>query len=167
MKSADDILAAISKLSDNHFLKNGPENYKQGFAEAAISAYPPNDIERILQSRFFIPDDSQFDSNRYYESASELSVQNHLRKIPSTKSLAIDKQVNPPKDVDAYYEVGTVRVSLEVKCPCERMSEPNTLIFKTAGRVPEYKEQFKRFREGIIEGDSTKEVILGKNKDMT
>ncbi len=167
MKNANDIHAAICKLSDKHTLKNAPANYKQGFANAAISVYPPNDITKILQDKFFIPNDAKFDSNKFLESASELSVQNHLKHTPSVTGFEIEKKVCPPKDVDAYYEVGAVRVSLEVKCPREKANDPNALVVKMAGRVPGFEEEFNKLRTGIIETHPTKDVILGQNKDNT
>jgi hypothetical protein len=79
----------------------------------------------------------------------------------------IDKKVYPPKDVDAYYEVEAVRVSLEVKCPREKANDPNALVIKMAGRVPGYENEFNKLRTGIIEAHPTKDVVLGQNKDNT
>jgi len=167
MKTANDILAAISNLSKKHVLKSAPENYKQGFADAAMFVYPLKDIGKILQDKFFIPNDSKFDPNKFLESAAELSVQNHLKHTASVTHFEIEKQVNPPKDVDAYYEVGAVRISLEVKCPRERANDPNALIIKMAGRVPGYEDEFNKLRDGIMEAHPDKDVVLGQNKDNT
>lgn len=165
--NANDILAAISKLSAKHVLSAAPANYKQGFADAAIFVYPPKDIAKILQDKFFIPNDSNFDSNTFIESAAELSVQNHLKHTTSITAFEIEKQVNPPKDVDAYYELESVRVSLEVKCPREKANDPNSLVVKMAGRVPAYAQEFKKLHDGITEVHPNKVVVLGQNKDNT
>lgn len=161
--SANDILTAISQLSGKHVLKS----YRQGFAAAAAFVYPPKDIAKILQDKFFILNDSKFDPNVFLESAAELSVQNHLKHVPAVSQFEIEKQVNPPKDVDAYYELGATRVSLEVKCPREKSSDSSALVIKMAGRVPGYKDEFDKLRKGIIEAHPNKDVVLGQNKDNT
>ena len=167
MKTVNDILTAVSRLSHKHVLKAAPANYKQGFADAALFVYPLSEIAKILQDKFFIPNDSKFNVNTFLESAAELSVQNHLKRATSVRNFEIEKQVNPPKDVDAYYEIGPVRVSLEVKCPREENNNPGDLVVKMAGRVPAHQKQFDQLRGAIVEAHPTKNVALGKNKDNT
>ncbi len=167
MQSMTDILTAISQLSGKHVLKNAPMSYKQGFAEAALRVYPANVRAKLLQDKFCIPNDATFKPDTFLQSASELSVQNHLIKEQRAKNVAIEKQVNPPKDVDAYYEVGATKVSLEVKCAVEAVTSANSLVVKMAGRVPNYQASFQDLKGKIESAHPTKLVELGKNKDNT
>lgn len=161
------ILDAIAQLSDKHILKNAPESYRRGFAEAAVRVYPTKNRAKLLQDKFFIPDDTAFNLDRYFQGAAELSVQNHLMQEQRAKNVAIEKHVNPPKDVDAYYEVGTTRVSAEVKCAVESQTPPDEFTFKTAGRVPNQMETFRDLKNKIESAHPDKSVQLGKNKDNT
>ena len=96
----NDIGALISKLSGKHILKNAPEAYVKGFVAALCEIYLSVQIEKILQKKFFIPDDSNFDLNVYLQNAAELSVQSHIKQNLRIKNFAINKRINPPKDVD-------------------------------------------------------------------
>ncbi len=167
MKTVADILTAISALSDKHILAKAPSVYAEGFAKAAVAVYPNKELSRILQEKFFFRSASTFDADAYFQSAAELSVQNHVRLDLRTKNVAIEKQVHPPKDVDAYYEITTTRVALEVKCPVELQPSKESLILKTAGRVPHHMKTFTDLK-GIIESPrSDKRLELAKNKDNT
>lgn len=161
------ILEAVSKLSDRHILKNAPESYQRGFAEAAVRVYPAKGLAKMLQEKFFIPKDAAFKPDTYFQSAAELSVQNHLMREQRAKNVAIEKQVNPPKDVDAYYEVGATKVSVEVKCAVEAQTPVNALTLKTAGRVPNHLQTFSDLKNKIESAHPTQSVQLGKNKDNT
>src|SRR5258708_19819991 len=83
------------------------------------------------------------------------------------KNVAIEKQVNPPRNVDAYYEVGPTRVSLEVKCAVEVQPSQESLVLKTAGRVPNHMETFFELKGMIETPPSDKKLELAKNKDNT
>lgn len=167
MQNSTDIIAEISNLSDRHLLKNAPKNYIQGFAEAAVRVYPIKSRASILQDKFFIPNDAAFNIETYLQSASELTVQNHLAVDNLLKDFAIEKQVNPPKDVDCYYEVSGTRVSLEVKCAIEIPAPQDALVYKTAGRVPNREESFSALKGLVDESNPGKDVVVGKNKDNT
>jgi hypothetical protein len=60
MQTTTEILIAISNLSDRHVLKGAPECYRQSFAEAAMRVYPANKRAKILQDKFFVPNDVAF-----------------------------------------------------------------------------------------------------------
>lgn len=167
MQTTADILAAISNLSAKHVLKSAPASYQQAFADAAIRVYPTNQRAKLLQDKFFIPNDAAFKADTYYQSASELSVQNHLMQAPRASNVAIEKQVNPPKDVDAYYQVGATKVSLEVKCAVENQPPASSLVIKTAGRVPNHQAMFQNLKGKIEAAHPTQLVEQGKNKDNT
>lgn len=61
------ILEAISKLSDRHILKNAPESYRRGFAEAAVRVYLAKDRAKLLQDKFFIPNDAGFNQDTIFK----------------------------------------------------------------------------------------------------
>jgi hypothetical protein len=167
MQTAADILAAISNLSAKHVLRNATVTYREGFADAAVRVYPGDQRAKLLQNKFFIPNDTAFKVDTFLQSASELSVQNHLMQSSRASHVAIEKQVNPPKDVDVYYEVGATKVSLEVKCAVENQLPASSLIIKTAGRVPNHQAAFQDLKEKIEAAHPTKLVEQGKNKDNT
>ena len=164
MKTVADILAAVSLLSGKHGLRRAAKAYVQHFAEAAVRVYPQSDLAEILQQKFFIPADEKFNSETYFQSAAELSVQNHLRLNEHASCVALEKQVNPPKDVDVYYEVGAKRVSLEVKCP-ETQSSQDSFSLKTAGRIPDHLEKFNEIKELFDNPASGQILDLAKNDD--
>lgn len=162
-----DIHSKISQLSNKHVLKAAPESYVAGFIAAATNVYPPAQLEKILQNKFFIPDDSKFDLQVFLQSASELTVQNHLKSNEHAKKVAIEKQVHPPKDVDCYYEVEGSHVSLEVKCAVEKPANEKALTLKTAGRIPNHRESFSELKGQLEVAQSDKSLELGRNKDNT
>ncbi|HEY1663200.1 MAG TPA: hypothetical protein VGI03_12340 [Verrucomicrobiae bacterium] len=131
----------VEKLSASHPLQTAGGNYKRDFISAVENVYPAKDVGKILQEKFSIPNDSKFSLDRYLQSAAELSVQNDLKRNPSVQNFEIDKQVNAPKDVDAYCETGSKKIALEVKCPEERKADPNTLGLAAVGRLPDFFEK--------------------------
>ncbi len=158
-----DVISSIAKLSQKHILKDANEAYVKGFAVAATNVYPPKQLSKILQEKFFIPNDSGFDLNKYLESAAELSVQNYLKQEPRIINIALDKRVNPPKNVDAYYEVGPTHISLEVKCAEEVELSSDSFTVVMAGRVPNHLDKFNALKSAM-----PKETVqLVKNKDNT
>ena len=167
MQTTADILTAISNLSDKHVLKDAPGSYRRAFADAAVRVYPANQRAKLLQDKFCLPNDAAFNADTFLQSASELSVQHHLMKAPSASNVAIEKQVHPPKDVDAYYQVGATRVSLEVKCAVEIQPPSSSLLIKTAGRVPNHRATFQDLKGRIEAAHPQQSVGLGKNKDNT
>jgi hypothetical protein len=170
MKTVADILAAVSLLSDKHRLKNAPKAYVQNFAEAAVRVYTQKDLAEILQTKFLIPADGKFNAETYFKSAAELSVQNHLKLNEHASKVAIEKEVNPPKNknVEVYYEVGATCVSLEVKCPDESQPSPDAFVFQNVGRVSDRLENSEKFRglKSIIDNpEKGQKLEFAKNSD--
>jgi hypothetical protein len=159
--------ALVAAAADNHPLKNAPQSYIIGFAKAANAVYSENRIEAILQEKFGIPNYSAFSLDRYLQSASELSVQHHLLQQQSARNVQIERKVHPPKDVDAYYEVKDVRVSLEVKCAVEAETASGSTEIRTAGRVPDYRGRYEEIEALLRSADANAKTSLGKNKDNT
>jgi hypothetical protein len=156
----------IECASQTHVIRTAPKSYVDAFIEAANAVYGDN-LESVLQAKFFIPDDSKFSLRAFQSHASELSVQYHLRRHPSVKKLIFEAKVNPPKDVEAAFEVNGISVALEVKC-AEEMDQPiDSIEVRTAGRVPNFRDQFDGIRETLESSDASKKVLLGKNKDNT
>ncbi len=158
-----DVIALISELSDKHALKNAPKLYVDGFTGAITSVYPPDQIKKILQERFFIPDDSNFDLDVYLQSAVELSVQNHIKRNAQVENFEINKRVNPPKDIDAYYEIKATQVSLEVKCPVDPKSSKDSYKVTMPGRVPDHEGVFNNLK-GLF-NNAVQSLELTKNQD--
>jgi len=162
-----DVRKLIDNASEKHILRHMPEAYVRGFIDAATAVYGVQQLEPTLQQKFHLPDDSKFTPNSYFQSAAELYVQFHLATHPMVTGFAIDKQVNPPKDVEAYYEVNGTRVALEVKCPVERDAPQNGMLVRTAGRVPDHLARYDELEALLREADPSKAVSLGQNKDNT
>jgi hypothetical protein len=161
------VQSLITKISDAHCLKNAPDSYVKGFVTSAQNIYSLKEIESILQEKFFIPDDSRFNLDTYLQNAAELSVQNHLKRSMGVNRFERDKQVNPPKDVDAHYEVGSTRVSLEVKCAVEQKIPYESFVLKNVGRVPNHLKTFTDLKDAIESPSSNNRLELAKNKDNT
>jgi hypothetical protein len=160
------VQALLEKLSADHPL-SAVGAYQRNFILAAESVYPAQRLEKILQHKFFIPDDGGFDLDKYLQSAAELSVQNHLKQNPAVKNFEIDKKVNPPKDVEAHYEVADADVALEVKCAKEQLPNPNSLVLKSAGRVPGFDKTEAIMKEIFRNSKSGHVLETDKNKDNT
>ncbi len=124
-----------------------------------------NYLAENLQKKFFIPFDKEFQVETFLESAAELSVQNDLALNERASKVEIEKQINPPKDVDVYYEVGSTRVSLEVKCPNEIQVPQNSFTLKTAGRIPDHLEKYRKIKT-IFDNPTSGQILdLAKNND--
>jgi hypothetical protein len=161
------IQTLIEKLSANHPLRAAAGNYRRDFVSAVERVYPAQHLEKIIQHKFFIPDDSGFDMDKYLQSAAELSVQNDLKQNAAVKNFEIDKKVNPPKDVEAHYVVADADVALEVKCAKEQLPDPNSLVLKSAGRVPGFDKTEAIMKEIFRESKSGHVLETDKNKDNT
>jgi hypothetical protein len=161
------VRSLIDGLSKDHYLSCSPGDYKAGFVAATNSVYPATELGRILQRKFFIPDDSRFNLETYLQSAVELSVQNDLQRKHGITNFAIAKKLNAPKDVDAYYELGATRVSVEVKCGEEESISPASFVVKTAGRVPDHPDTFRKLASLFEHSKSGNKLELAKNKDNT
>ena len=159
------VQALVEKLSATHPLQAAGGNYKRDFISAVENVYPVRRIEKTLQEKFFVPDDSQLNLGRYLQSAVELSVQNDLKRNPLAESFEIDKKVNPPKNVEAYYKACGTAVSLEVKCGDEKSPHPESLVLKSAGRVPGFKEKAGVLHEIFRNSQSGHVLETIKNTD--
>ena len=176
---AAELRKLIQGLSVNHVLKNCCPDYVDGFIRAALGVYDLKKIRTILQARFFIPGDRDYWEETYYQSASELSVAWHIKQKETqglARNFCIEKKINPPKNVDDYFEVwdkgtaagyGCTRVALEIKCPLEDSAAPfpGHITLQTAGRIPEYHETLDEMKEAIESGPSGNVVVKGKNPD--
>lgn len=59
----------IRGLSQKHILSNSPRTYVDDFVVAALEVYDPATLQKILQHKFFIPDESNYKEDTYYQSA--------------------------------------------------------------------------------------------------
>jgi hypothetical protein len=164
----------IRGLSSKHILQNSPQTYVDDFVVAALEVYDAATVQKTLQHKFFIPDESNYSDEAYYRSASELSVSNYLKRLETENlvtNFECDKKVNPPspKDVDNYFQVGMTRVSLEVKCPQEdkQATFPGTITLRSAGRLPDpaQMDHMRDMLESGSSGASGTKYAMGKNPD--
>jgi hypothetical protein len=163
----------INGLSANHILKQCPEVYLNGFVEAALGVYEPENLTKVLQQKFFILAESGYSDEGYYQAASELTVAWDIKKKERQSlvtNFTLEKPVNQGslKDVDVYFEVWSTKVSLEVKCPLEekRGAPPGNLTLFTAGRLPDHQRKLEELRATLSSGRSAPNVIIGKNRDL-
>jgi hypothetical protein len=88
----------INGLSANHILKQSPEPYVNGFVEATLGVYEPENLARVLQQKFFIPVELSYSEEGYYQAASELTVAWDIKRKERQSlvtNFAVDKRVNP------------------------------------------------------------------------
>ena len=170
----EDVSRLVDAASEKHALKRGGALYVVGFLEAFTAVYPRQKWEKILQQKFFLPDESHFNEKAFYQSACELSVANHIRR-QHVSDFEIEKRVNPhnKKDVDVAYQVRSTQVALDVKCP-EESEPPNDvgqvgndpiLSLATAGRIPDHRQQLSDLKENI-ESARAGTVLFNKNRDL-
>jgi hypothetical protein len=162
----------LSRLSDKHAVRRGGPAYLEGFASAFIAIHDRKNWEETLQKKFFIPDETRYRDDPFYESACELTVANHIRQ-QSIQEFVVDKRVNckNKKDVDVWFRIGSTQMAVEIKCPVEPKTEPAggegmQLMLKTAGRVPDHTHQLRDLKDKI-ESSGAAKVAFGKNKDLT
>jgi hypothetical protein len=158
--------ALLKKLSAGHPL-SAPGLYQRGFISAAEAVYPANEFEKILQERFFIPDDSAFRLDAFVQSAAELSVQNDLKRYSFAQGFEIEKNVNPQnkKNVEAYYEIDGKRVAVEVKCPEEKKPNPNSFVVASVGRPADFFEKADILHEIFSNSPFGHKLETAKNRD--
>ncbi len=171
----------IRGLSPEHILRKSPQGYVDDFVKAALDVYIPDLLQKNLQHKFFIPDETNYSDEAYYRCASELSVSYYLKQKAKAglltnfeleKRLNFNPNDNPPnlKDVDNFFHAGPTKVSLEVKCPQEDKQAPfpGTITLKSAGRLPEPK-QIDHLRDELEShptGASGTKFAKGKNPDL-
>jgi hypothetical protein len=163
----------IRGLSENHILKKSPPSYVDDFVVAALEVYDSAKLHKVLQAKFFIPNESSYTDEAYYQSASELSVSHYIKQKEKQKlvtNFALERKVNAKnqKDVDDYFEIGATRVSVEIKCPLEEEQAPfpENITMHTAGRLPDHLKKYKQMKETIESGPSGTKFVLGKNRDL-
>src|SRR5258708_4848236 len=164
----------IRGLSPKHILSNSPKSYVDDFIAAAIEVYDPATLQKALQHKFYIPDESNYSDEAYYQNASELSVAHYIKQKENQNlvtNFELDKRVNPPslKDVDNFFLAGSTTVSVEVKCPQEDKQAPfpGTITLKTAGRLPDPTkiDHMRDMLESGSSGTSGTKFAKGKNPD--
>jgi hypothetical protein len=166
--TASNITRLISGLSERHVLSQSPQQYVDGFISAVSNVCPPAKLAKILQRKFYIPDDSSYSDEVFFQNACELSVSNHLKQSAVAR-FETEKRVNPTNgyDVDDYFEAGSFRVSLEVKTPAEQKIPLGDWAFKTMGRVPNHQQQYQKLAPALAQANPNKTVVHAKNKDCT
>jgi hypothetical protein len=168
----DDLDDIVSNASSKHILGASWQPYKEGFVTAFRSVYGALEWRSCLQHKFFLPDESNYSDERYFQSAAELTVSNHVL-LQSVVGFTPDKNVNPTnkRNVDTYFRLGPTIVAIEVKCPVEPKPEvpPTTkpvILLKTAGRIPNHDNELTGLKEKI-EASGAAVALMGKNKDAT
>src|SRR5260370_22560296 len=122
MLNAAQIHGLIQGLPAIHVLKYSPQDYVDDFVMTALEVYPQSKMRMVLQDKFLIPDTSNYSDEKYFQSASELSVSRYLKqkeKENLIRDLAFEKMVNPKnqKNVYNFFRIKAKNVSIEVKCP--------------------------------------------------
>jgi hypothetical protein len=169
MLNAAQIHGLIQGLPAIHVLKNSPQDYVDDFVMAALEIYPYSKMRKVFQDKCLIPDTSNYSDEKYFQSASELSVSRYLKqkeKENLIRDLAFEKMVNPKnqKDVDNFFRVKAKNVSIEVKCPFEE-KRTGELTMQTAGRIPDPDGKYNSMKQAIKSGKSRKDLRRGKNPD--
>ena len=164
----DEVKSLVVQASADHPLRASSARYVDGFSIAASRVYGQQ-CEKILQEKFSIPNDSAFKINPYLQYAAELSVQNHLIARGDVVDFEIDKQINPPKNVEAYFKLPPSCVALEVKCAEEPadggVGLPNELKIQTAGRVDGFREKVQNLRNLFAAAPEPANLLHLKNND--
>jgi hypothetical protein len=80
MLNAAQIHGLIQGLPAIHVLKNSPQDYVDDFVMTALEVYPQSKMRKVLQDKFLIPDTSNYSDEKYFQSASELSVSRYLKQ---------------------------------------------------------------------------------------
>jgi hypothetical protein len=133
-----------------------------------LNTYPQSKVAKLLQSKFFVPNDSKYSDAVFFQNAAELSVSNHLKRSPVT-GFETEKEMNATNgyDVDNYFEAGPFRVSLEVKTPDEQRATPGDWVLQTLGRSPNYQQQYQKLAPLLAPASPNRTVVPAKNKDCT
>lgn len=167
-----DISLMVQNASPNHLLATSGANYANGFLRAFCAVYEPGRQRRVLQHKFFLPDETNYSEHAFIRSAAELSVANHVRQ-KTCKSFAVDKNVNRANntDVDVFCRIGATTIAIEVKSPLEPAtavpdgSSEMVVKLMTSGRIPDFESQVDNLAKEFSAGGIT--AVAGKNKDAT
>lgn len=166
----NDTRSIVSKASAEHILGKCRSAYVDGFVAAFEAIYSSRRRAEVLQHKFFLPDESNYSDEAYFQSASELSVANHIR-LQGPQDFEVDKNVSSIRrtDVDVHLRVGPTTVDVEVKCPVEpqpvvdERGEP-VLLLHSAGRRPDFPAQLLKLQSDINRSVGATAVV-GKKKD--
>jgi hypothetical protein len=66
-------------------LKNSPQNYIDDFVVAVLEVYDHAELAKMLQAKCFLPNESNYTNEAYYQSASELSVARYIKQKEKQK----------------------------------------------------------------------------------
>ena len=166
------VQATVKNASSKHILGRSSPEYSSGFVEAFCRVYGEENWQQALQQKFFLPNETSFDDQRFFQGACELSVANHIR-LRAVTDFEVDKNVNPTNDtdVDMFFRRGAA-IAVEVKCPVEpRPTIPPTanssvMLVRTAGRIPAYPAGVDEF-VSLVNASGAMPAVVGKNKDAT
>jgi hypothetical protein len=168
----DDISLIVQNASPSHLLATSGAVYANSFLRAFCAVYEPGHWRRVLQHKFFLPDETNYSEHAFIRSAAELSVANHVRQ-KTAKDFAVDKKINRDNktDVDVFCRIGGTTIAIEVKSP----EEPATAVpdgssemvvkLMTSGRIPDFETQVDSVIKEFGAGGIT--AVAGKNKDAT
>lgn len=162
-----DIHALVAAAPVDHPLRTNGRAYLDGFIQAVTTVHGAGRLAKVLSERFYIGRSNGYTFDRFLQSASELSVQNHLATRAFTSDFGVDKKLHGLTDVDAFLKSGSVRVSVEVKCAVEQATEAGAFVVRTAGRIPSHADRIADIEKLIARGDPSKRVVVAKNKDNT
>jgi hypothetical protein len=170
--SVDEIESIVNTASSNHILGYSTPEYSDGFIEAFRRVYSAEKWRRVLQHKFFLPDESKYSDERFFAHACELSIANHIT-LQTVRDFDTEKNVNPTNgtNIDVFFRRGAT-VSIEVKCPVQPRPDIPTnpkkdvMLLKTAGRICDYKSEISNLISSIGSSGAMT-AVSAKNKDAT
>jgi len=170
----EQLRAIVGAASASHALSLGGCGYAEGFIPAFCGVYPQPRWASTLQEKFFLPDETAFSNQKFFQNASELTIANHIRRQP-VSDFTVEKRVNPTnkRNVDVWCRLRSMEIAIEVKCPVEPPTELSgqeasgdiVMLVKSAGRIPDHQSQLGGFKQSVEAGGAGP-VIIGKNTDL-
>jgi hypothetical protein len=161
----DERLKILRTAPENHVFCTATEEYLRGFLHAIDRVYGFKKWEAKAREKFQLRKAS-FDEEEYLRHAAELSLQNGIALMNGLTNVEFEKKVNPPKNVDCYYEHLGVKVALDVKCAERPNIVPDSYTLLTAGRMPPTAmKKAEDLRQALSDAPGGKQVALGKKKD--
>jgi len=100
----------IHGLFERHILKNSPQNYIDDFVMAVLEVYDHAELAKILQAKFFLPNESNYTDEAYYQSASELSVARYIKQKEKQKLVTGFRALHGRRDSDGTGMAGNKRM---------------------------------------------------------
>jgi hypothetical protein len=170
----EELRTIVKAAGASHLLARGGRAYAEGFVSAFCAVHPRLRWARMLQEKFFLPDEVSFSEQAFFQNASELTIANHIRQQP-VSDFAVEKRVNPTnrKDVDVWCRARSMEIAIEVKCPVEPTTDLSginaasgtVMLIKSAGRIPNHQKQLGDFKQNVEAGGGGP-VLIGKNADL-